>query len=213
MQPTTLSAGLSIASSILGYQSAVKTIAMKKEAVLSAIKINKEDYMQRIEVSYQQEEAINREVGTMLSLRGLDAMKAEARLRASVASTGLTGGSVEEVVAQTDYDMILDSQIIISRGRQSKLDLARARLSDFMSFRNVGASQAEQLAGAGGSAEALMAGLSSGLGAFMNIQQISGQSMRATTIDGTGGGSQPIINTRTSPRIMSPLPAPTETFF
>lgn len=171
-------AGISAFSSIAGSMAAGKTarqsIRFTGEAARQNIAFAKDDYMRRSEIAFQQEEAINRQLGQILSSNGLEAMKAEARLRASAASTGLTGASMEEVVNQTAYDQIFDNQVVIAKSRDAKLDVSRNRLADYMNFKAAGYNAAQQTkSNLQSESMEWLAGISSGLGSFMNTQQLS----------------------------------------
>lgn len=175
-----------IASALVsGYASGVQSslqgredranIASNASAAQNNITYAKNDYILRSEISYQQENAIDREMGSMLSQRGLEAMKAEARLRASGASTGLSGASIDEVVNQTGYDQLLDNQVIIARARSSKLDTQRTRLADYMNFKAVANGYTQGTNMATGSSG--LAGLNAGLSTLQNYQSLSGESI------------------------------------
>ena len=124
---------LGFASSALNtwgqYESGKQNIKNTGEAARANIGYAYNDYVQRSNIAYEQQKAIQREVGDMMSQRGLEALQAEGRLRTAGASTGISGSSVEEVVAQAGYDEVLDNQIIIARGRSNIVDTFRSRLA------------------------------------------------------------------------------------
>lgn len=129
-------AGLAFASSAISSfasgSTARQNIKNTGEAARANIEYGKNEYLRRSNIAYEQERAIDRELGDMMSQRGLEAMKAEARLRAAGASTGLEGGDIDEVVAQAGYDQILDNQVMIARARSQRVDTYRSRLASYM---------------------------------------------------------------------------------
>jgi hypothetical protein len=154
-------------------QAASARINAQKEALLGAVKSNKESFITRLNASKEQTMAIDEQLSTVMSARGLQAMKTKARLKSASSSTGFTrSGTIKDLVEQVDYDEILDNQVLISRARQSKADIARQKVSDWMSFKNQGTNFTNQMGGAdtgmsGAIASALGTGLQ-GVSAYMS---------------------------------------------
>jgi hypothetical protein len=143
-------------------------IAAKSKAIGESIEKEKTNYIAKLESSYAQQEAIDRQLGDALSLRGIEAMKAEARLRAAGASTGLSGASIEEVSAQAGYDELFDQQVLVSRARTSKDELAQQRVADFLNFRTSTQNLAGQMQGNLTSVPSFLGAITSGLGSGLN---------------------------------------------
>ena len=140
------SAGASVLQSLIGFAT-TDTSAIERQGDMAVKNINamKENYLTRLQASHEQQQAVDRELGTVLSRRGLEAMKAEARLRAASASTGLSGGTIDEVLNQTKYDEILDAKIAISRARKTKADIERQKVVDFINLKNSASSVASSM--------------------------------------------------------------------
>lgn len=150
--------------------STLSKINSSKEAVAKNLSINNDSYLVRMNASYEQEQVIENELGTALSRRGIDAMKAHSRLIAAGASTGFSGASISEISNQAGYDQMLDSQIILSRARQSKADLARQKVTDWMNFKTQGSNLQNGLVGeiTGGTSSGNSQALTSGLGTLLS---------------------------------------------
>ena len=161
-------------------QATLKNIESGKEATLENLESNRKSYLTRLNATYEQEEAINQELGTVMSRRGIEAMKANARLKTAGASTGLSGASIQEITNQTNYDEILDNQILISRARRSKSDLSRQRVVEWLNFKTQGMNAQNQLVGTitggtgNGNAQALASGLGSALGGITDYLKMGG---------------------------------------
>lgn len=182
------SAGSSIVGSIFGAIGAGKVADAQKAVALSNIEINKNSYLRRLTASAEQTEAINRELGTVMSRSGLEAMKAEARLRTAGASTGLSGGSIDEIINQTSYDEILDNQVNISRARKSKADVKRQEVVDWMNFVNQGETITSSMPQGGTDLfGALASGLTSGLGVYTNYVGAGGKDVIGNSISNAYG--------------------------
>jgi len=130
--------GVAFASSAISSTSQMQTrIAGFKrtgEKARSTIGYAKDEYLTRSNISFEQEAAIDEEMGSMMSQTGLEAMKAESRLRTAAASTGVSGSSVDEVVNQAGYDQLFDNQIIVAKARANRVDTYRSRLNAYMNF-------------------------------------------------------------------------------
>jgi hypothetical protein len=153
-------------------------IAAKSKAIGESISQEKSNYITRLESSYNQQQAIDRQLGDALSLRGIEAMKASARLRAAGASTGVSGVSIEEVSKQAGYDELFDMQVLTSRARTSKDELAQQRIADFLNFRTSTKNLAGQMSGQMTTVPSILGALTSGLGSgldtYMQYQNMFG---------------------------------------
>ena len=168
VNPFYVSAGISAVSSLLGMRASTKGIEAQLANVEWSIGEAKNDYIRQLASTYEQEALITQETREMLSTRGLEAMKAEGRLRAGVSGTGLVGSSMEEIKQQSKYDQIFDNAVIIARSRKSKTDLSRERMSQYIAFKNRTQGYASSIPKPAdtGIGSALMAGLTTGLSAF-----------------------------------------------
>ena len=195
-------AGFSIASSLAGAYGSVSAsrqqgsidrtnIASKSKAIGESIQQEKSNYITRLESSYEQQRAIDRQLGDALSFRGIEAMKAESKLRAAGASTGLSGSSIEEASKQSDYDELFDMQVLTSRARQSKDDIARQRVADFINFKTSTNNLAGSMYGvtqtSGSTLGSLVSGLGSGLDSYMQYQSMFGLNNKYNDMSGGTG--------------------------
>jgi hypothetical protein len=121
-------------SSISQMQTRIAGFKRTGEKARSTIGYAKDEYLTRSNISFEQEAAIDEEMGSMMSQTGLEAMKAESRLRTAAASTGVSGSSVDEVVNQAGYDQLFDNQIIVAKARANRVDTYRSRLNAYMNF-------------------------------------------------------------------------------
>lgn len=176
------SAGSSIFQSIFGAIGAGNVADATKEAALANIEINKNNYLRSIVSATEQTQAIERELGHALSARGLEAMKAEAKLRTAGASTGLAGAGIEEVANQAKYDELFDAQILISRARKSEANIQRQRLADYMSFVSQGQQTVSSMPTSAGAFGALAAGFTSGLGVYTDYVKAGGKDFIGNSI-------------------------------
>jgi hypothetical protein len=126
--------GASAIDSISKGQTRIAAFKNQGKSSRASIGYAKDEYLTRSNIAYEQERAIDEEVGSMMSQTGLEAMKAESRLRAAGASTGVSGSSVDEVVAQAGYEQIFDNQAIVAKARANRVDTYRSRLTAYMNF-------------------------------------------------------------------------------
>ena len=176
VNPFAVSAGISAVGSILGAMSNSKAIKSNLNAVKYAINESKNDYIRQLASTYEKENIITEETRDMLSTRGLEAMKAESRLRAGISSTGLTGASMNEARQQSKYDQLFDNTVIIARSRKSKEDLSRERMSNYIGFKNQTKAMADSIPkGDSSFTSALVAGLTSGLNTFTTGAAMGGK--------------------------------------
>ena len=164
VSPFAVSAGIQSVGAILGAVANKKAIKANLKAVQYAINESKNDYIRQLASTYEKENIITEETRDMLSASGLEAMKAESRLRAGISSTGLTGASMNEARQQSKYDQLFDNTVIIARSRKSKEDLSRERMSNYIGFKNQTKAMADSIPkGDSSFTSALIAGLTSGM--------------------------------------------------
>ena len=165
--PFYVSAGISAVSSILGARAASKAAEAQLNAVKGAISESKNDYIRQLNSMYEKEALVEQETREMLSARGLEALKAESRLRVGASGTGVIGSSMQEEINQSKYDQLFDATVTIGRARKAKADISREKVSQYIAFKNRTSGYANQMQGADTSfSSALMSGLASGLSAF-----------------------------------------------
>jgi len=107
---------------------------------------------------------IDEQLSMMLMEGDLNAIKAEARMKAGSAETGVSGRSVREATAQVFIDNAMSDAVIISNAQQSKIDVARRGLAQ--SLQQTG--QFEQsLALQPSAAAQFLSGVNSGLAGYI----------------------------------------------
>lgn len=174
--PFYVSAGMSAVSSILGARAASKAADAQLKAVKGAISESKNDYIRQLNSMYEKEALVEQETREMLSARGLEALKAESRLRVGASGTGVIGSSMQEEINQSKYDQLFDATVTIGRARKAKADISREKVSQYIAFKNRTSGYANQMQGADTSfSSALMSGLASGLSSFAQGVALGGK--------------------------------------
>ena len=113
------------------------------------------------DIAYQQSLAVDETVGNMMSRNAVDAMKAEARLRAGAAGTGTHGGTTQVATQEAGMTELFDNAVLIGRASGQKLNIARRLQMERLSARNKKsgvASQMSQVFGATGAGAAWQSG-------------------------------------------------------
>lgn len=172
-----VSVGASAVGSIAGYMSSTRNTKSMLASMTRGIESNKNSYLTRLNSTYEQEDALTRQMGDAMSARGLENLKAQSRLRVASASSGLAGNSIDEIVNQTNYDELFDTQILRSRVTESKTSLMYQRVTDKLNFMTQGRDIASQLDNAPDMLSSILAGLQSGIGAgqtYMALDQYAG---------------------------------------
>ena len=187
-QMSGIAVGASAIGSIAGYMSSTRNTKSMLASMTRGIESNKNSYLTRLNSTYEQEDALTRQMGDAMSARGLENLKAQSRLRVASASSGLSGNSIDEIVNQTNYDELFDTQILRSRVTESKTSLMYQRVTDKLNFMTQGRDIASQLDNAPDMLSSILAGLQSGIGAgqtYMALDQYAG-AKKGATADMTG---------------------------
>lgn len=112
-------------------------------------------------IVYEQSLAVDETVGNMMSRNAIDAMKAEARLRAAAAGTGTTGGTTQSATHDAEIVEMFDNAVLIGRATSQKVNLARRMQMERLSAKNqkaYSASKLSQVFGADGAGAAWQQG-------------------------------------------------------
>lgn len=168
-----VAAGASAIGSIAGYMSSTRNTKSMLASMTRGIESNKNSYLTRLNSTYEQEDALTRQMGDAMSARGLENLKAQSRLRVASASSGLSGNSIDEIVNQTNYDELFDTQILRSRVTESKTSLMYQRVTDKLNFMTQGGDIASQLDNAPDMLSSILSGLQSGIGTYTNYQMLN----------------------------------------
>ena len=97
--------------------------------------MNNQNLLQQ-DIAYEQSLAVDETVGNMMSRNAIDAMKAEARLRAGAASTGTEGGSTQQATYEARSVQMFDNAVLIGRANSQKLNINRRLQMDRISNMN-----------------------------------------------------------------------------
>ena len=87
-------------------------------------------------LAYEQSAAVDETVGNMMSRNAITNMKAEARLRASAAGTGTSGGTTAIAVQEADSIQMFDNAVLIGRAEGQKLNIFRRLSMERVSAKN-----------------------------------------------------------------------------
>lgn len=123
-------------SSLIGVATKVSDIKSQTSNVLKAIDLESDSYLTQYNILTEQSNEIDRELGDAMTQRGLDALKAEARLRAGAAETGTSGGTTRLAYTEAYVTQALDNAILKSRSEQTKRDLVRRKIMTKISYTN-----------------------------------------------------------------------------
>ncbi len=132
-----------ILTTALGVGAKMNDIEARTRASITAIGLQMDSYKTQLSSLGRQSKEIDQALHSSLSQRGIEALKAEGRLRAGAAETGTAGGTTATAVGQAFMDEALDAAIITSQAKQhqisimSRIDMAeistRNRISEFAS--------------------------------------------------------------------------------
>lgn len=173
--PWAVSAGIGATQAVLGGYASIQATKAKGKAVANAITEAGLDYQRQLQSSYEQDKLIEEQTRSMLSERGLEALKAEARLRAGVSGTGLSGATMSEAVNQSNFDKLFDSAVILGRANVSKENQTREKMSQFIAYKNRTQEYKNSLSASSGTASALMNTLSASMNTVSMAYQLGGK--------------------------------------
>jgi len=108
----------------------------KLKSIGKQLDSNNEQLLMQHNLAYEQSAAVDETVGNMMSRNAIDSMKAEARLRASAAGTGTSGGTTAIATVEADSIEMFDNAVLIGRAEAQKLNIQRRLSMDRLSARN-----------------------------------------------------------------------------
>jgi len=108
----------------------------KLKSIGKQLDSNNEQLLMQHNLAYEQSAAVDETIGNMMSRNAIDSMKAEARLRASAAGTGTSGGTTAIATVEADSIQMFDNAVLIGRAEGQKLDIQRRLSMDRLSARN-----------------------------------------------------------------------------
>ena len=150
-------------TSLLTSSATISDIQARSDAALAGMDRAVVTSEAQSNIIEQQRDEIDIELGNTMTRRGLEAMKAEATLRAGAAETGTSGGTTDTTIKNVYMNQALDNSVLIARARKEKVDLERRKTMLNVSLEN------KLVEIQGGMATGLSAGLqtaSSALGGF-----------------------------------------------
>ena len=131
-----ISQGLNVWGAISAVDAKESAAVAKMKAIGQAINATNTMFLMQQNVAYEQSAAVDNSVGDMMSRNGLDAMKAEARLAASAAGSGTTGGTTDVAIREARSVNMFDNAIVAARGEDDKLNIQRKLLFEQASWKN-----------------------------------------------------------------------------
>ncbi len=158
-----VSAATVVATTVLNTQAKIRDIEAKTEQIGIAMESAVNENIAMANVSNQQMRAVDRTVGDMMTVTGINRMKAEARLRAGAAETGTSGGTTKIATMEARMVEQLDNAVIIARGRAEKTSIMTRQDMANLSTSNRLRYMASGLASPTGAA---LSTLSAGIGGF-----------------------------------------------
>lgn len=152
-------------SSIMGANANADAIKAKSKATIAQIGRETDTFRFEADVVEQQRAEASRELGDMMSDVGLQALEAEAKVRAINASRGVSGSTVQQQSTNVAMKANLANAELIKKYENTDVTLLRRKLAAQVSMRNKVASLAGGTYGGGNSL------IASGLaGAFGGLQ-------------------------------------------
>lgn len=123
-------------TTLLGAGAAAADIKSRSDAAINAMNLEVKSYKAQLSAMERQENELDQQLFGSLSQRSIEALKAEARLRAGAASTGTSGGSTDASVRQSYMDYALDAAVLSAKAAHEKRNiLTRMNMLD-VSFDN-----------------------------------------------------------------------------
>jgi hypothetical protein len=126
-----ISTALQLVGSIMQTGIAVQDIKNKTNSAIKAIELETEAYKIQMSTMARQSSELDQQLFASMSQRGLEALKASARLKAASAETGTTGGTTKYATQQAFVDPAYDSAILRNRAKSEQLNiLSRMDMAD-----------------------------------------------------------------------------------
>mgnify|MGYP001327292335 CR=1 FL=1 len=172
MSALAVAGGIGITNAVLSGYANIQATKAKGKAVREAIYQAGLDYQRQIQGQQEQEDLLEVQTRQMLSERGLEALKAESRIRTAISGSGLSGSTMNEVQSQANFDKLFDNAVIIGRATVDKENLAREKLSQYMAFTNRQRDYANQMTNTSSTASAIMGAISTGLNTAVTAYQL-----------------------------------------
>ena len=175
----------------LGASAKIHDTKKRGEAVVANIESEGKTLEYKTNIRVQQLEDLTRAAADKMTANGLEALKAEARLKAASAETGSTAKN--EVVDTAEVNRLHQDAVILRTFDVQKHSTKQQMLSDRLSFLNSSRSHVQSMQsgfGAGMSTfNASLTGFQSGLGYLNTTQQEGFWGTNTTGTTGTGVGT------------------------
>lgn len=123
-------------SSVLGTASAVQGIKNNTKNIMSQIDANTKSFLYEADIIADQRLEADRELSDIMSYNGLEALKAEATIRAQNASRGVSGNSTEAIRQSVAMQNNLVNSQALSEWRNTDINLLRRLGQRKLEFNN-----------------------------------------------------------------------------
>jgi len=126
----------SVLGSFLGASAQVSAIKSRSKAIISQIEAEGDKYVFETSMVEQQRREARRELGDIMSDTGLQAIEAEAQVRAKNAMRGVAGNSVSQASTNIAMKANLANADSIRKYENTDITLLRRNLANRMDFDN-----------------------------------------------------------------------------
>jgi len=126
----------SVLGSFLGASAQVSAIKARSKAIISQIEAESDKYVFETSIVEQQRREARRELGDIMSDIGLQAVEAEAQVRAKNAMRGVAGNSVSQSSTAIAMKANLANADSIRKYENTDITLLRRNLANRMDFDN-----------------------------------------------------------------------------
>lgn len=179
------SAAISSFGNILGgfaQTSAYKAkLNAETNAIIRGLENATKSFAQQMSLMKGQEQDIEQQLFSKLSQRGIEAIKAESRLRTAAAETGTTGGTTDAAIDQAYMDYVMDAALITQDAKYKQKDLTRRMETLRLSLSNK--ISGSEVISPNYKTNAVVSGLSGGVTGFKNIYEFLGEEQRRELFD------------------------------
>lgn len=157
--------------SILGTVSQVSAIKSQSKAIISQIEAEADKYVFETSITEQQRLEARRELGDIMSDVGLQAVEAEATVRARNAMRGVAGASVEQSSTEVAMKANLANADAIRKYENTDVTLLRRNLANRIDFENRISSLSSGIASPSSAFLNTLSGAVSGFGSGIQMYQ------------------------------------------
>jgi len=157
--------------SILGTASQVSAIKAQSDATIRQIEAEADSYVFETSIVQQQRREARRELGDVMTDIGLQAVEAEAEVRARNAMRGVSGGSVQQASTEVAMKANLANADAIRQYENTDITLLRRNLASRVDFENRITSLASGIQSPSSAFMSTLSGSVSGFGSGLQMYQ------------------------------------------